>query len=218
VLLSDAYSGYAKSVRVANAEHLKKGLPPILMAFCNAHARRQFFPGQNDKATNVSEDAKFMISMYKEIYKLEAEAKGLADEEILEKRAKMKPIFEAMKAEALLKKDTYSSQSDMAAAYNYFLNYYEELTLFLTKPQVPIDNNRSERLLRSPVIGRKTWYGTHSPRGAEAAAVHFTIVEACKMNGVNPRRYYMDMVARIHGKQEPITPSQYKTLSADNTG
>jgi transposase len=218
VLLSDAYSGYSKSVRVTNKLRLEQGLAVILIAYCNAHARRQFFPGQKDNAKNVSEDAKFMISQYKEIYKLEDEAKGLSDEEVLKKRAAMKPYFEAMKTEALVKKDTYSNQSEMNRAYNYFLKYYDGLTLFLSNIYVPIDNNSSERLLRSPVIGRKTWYGTHSPRGAEAAAVHFTVVEACKLNKVNPRRYYMDMLARIHGKQDLMTPSEYKKLSTGNTG
>ena len=55
-------------------------------------------------------------------------------------------------------------------------------------------DNPAERLLRSPVVGRKTWYRTHSKAGAEAAAVHFSIVETCKMKGVNPREYYADAV------------------------
>ncbi len=57
---------------------------------------------------------------------------------------------------------------------------------------------------------RNTWYGTHSRRSAETAAVHFTIVESCKMIGVNPREFYMDAVRRIHAKLEPITPFEYK--------
>ena len=159
-----------------------------------------------------------MLDQYKEIYRLEDEAKGLSDEQKLLKRAEMKPIFEAMKAEALLKKDTYSTQSTMAAAYEYFLKHYDGLTLFLQNPQVPIDNNPSERLLRSPVVGRKTWYGTHSKKGAAVAAVHFSIVESCKLIGVNPREYYPAMVERIHQKQDLLTPSEYKKLGTANTG
>jgi hypothetical protein len=98
----------------------------------------------------------------------------------------------------------------MGSAYGYFLTNYQGLTLFLTNPLVPIDNNGSEGLLRSPVVGRKTWYGTHSRRGAAVAAVHFTIVETCKMNGVNPREFYLDATERIHSKRELLTPRQYK--------
>ena len=130
----------------------------------------------------------------------------------------MVPYFEAIKIEAESKIDSYSSKSTMGSAYNYFLKYYEGLTLFITNPLVPIDNNPAERLLRSPVVGRKTWYGTHSKAGAEAAAVHFSIVETCKMNGVNPREYYADAVARIHGKRELITPRQFRDSPDTGSG
>ena len=196
----------------------KHGFPLIRIAYCNSHARRRFYSDEKDSAKNVSGDAKFMLDQYKEIYRLNAEAKGLSDDEVLAKRAEMKPFFESMKAEALLKKDTYSTQSGMYEGYEYFLKYYDGLTLFLDNPTVPIDNNPSERLLRSPVVGRKTWYGTHSKRGAAVAAVHFTIVECCKLVGVNPREYYPAMVERIHNKQELLTPSEYKKLRATNTG
>ena len=49
---------------------------------------------------------------------------------------------------------------------------------FLMSPRLPIDNNPQERLLRNPVIGRKTWYGTHSKLGAETAAILFSLVES----------------------------------------
>jgi hypothetical protein len=207
-----------KSVREANKLRAERGLALIRIAYCNAHARRRFYSGEKDSAKNVGEDAKFMLDQYKEIYRLNAESKGKSREEILTKRKEMRPYFEIMKAEALLKKDTYSSQSAMADGYEYFLKYYDGLTLFLENPSVPIDNNPSERLLRSPVVGRKTWYGTHSRKGATVAAVHFTIVESCKLIGVNPREYYPAMVERIHAKQEILTPSEYAAQCAANTG
>jgi hypothetical protein len=105
----------------------------------------------------------------------------------------------------------------MYTAYNYFLKNYDGLTLFLTNHLVPIDNNGSERLLRGPVIGRKTWYGTHSKQGAQVAAVHFTINESCKLNGVNPREYYADAVQRIHQGKTLLTPRQYKLLQQIDT-
>lgn len=213
VLVSDAYSGYKKSVRVANKFRAEQGLALIQTAYCNAHARRQFSPGDDD----APDDAKFMVDQYEEIYRLNGEAKALGEAEVPAKRAAMKPYFEAMKDEALQKIGTYSSQSAMGGAYAYFLNYYEGLTLCLSNPAVPLDNNGSERLLRSHVVGRKTWYGTHSRRGAATAAVHFTVVESCKLNGVNPRAYYLDTVNRIHLKRELLTPRQYKARPTDNT-
>jgi len=210
VLVSDVYSGYGKSLKTINKiRKEEEGRPPIKAAYCNAHARRGFFSGDAD-SPEISDDAKFMIDRYKKIYKLEAESKGFSPDVILQKRGEMQSHFAAMKDEALKKIPAHSNKSQLGVAYSYFLKNYDGFTLFLSNPNVPIDNNGSERLLRSPVVGRKTWYGTHSPRGAKVAAVHFSIVESCKLNQVNPREYYLDSIDRIHSKKELLTPWQYK--------
>lgn len=206
-LLSDVYSGYGKSIRLANEIRTKKNLTAIIPAYCNAHARRKF---KDRDSAEVCEDAEWMVERYKEIYKLNKEAKDQPPEVVLEKRSEMRPIFEAMKEEASKKINSYSSKSQMADAYKYFMENYQGLTRFLDNHLISIDNNLSERLLRSHVVGRKTWYGTHSRRSAETAAVHFSIVESCKMIGVNPREFYMDAVRKIHSNLDPLTPSEYK--------
>ena len=211
-LLTDVYSGYKKSTREANQIRIEKKEEPIKMAYCNAHARRNFENTPKSEQGKLCADAQFMMDHYRKIYGIEASVKKLSGTDSLETRGQMKPVFEAMKAEANIKIHEYSSNSDMGKAYSYFLRNYEGLTIFLTNENIPIDNNRSERLLRSPVIGRKVWYGTHSKRGAMAAAVHFTIIETCKMNGVNPSLFYKDCIERIREKQEILTPSQYKAL------
>lgn len=217
VLLTDVYSAYKKSINEANELRAKEGRKPIKPAYCNSHARREFYPDKDNDQAGIVVDAEFMVDQYEEIYRLNTASKGLSDAGILEKRAQMKPYFETLQVQARQKIDTYSSKSSMGRAYAYFLNNFDGLTLFLSDPRVPIDNNASERLLRSHVVGRKTWYGTHSRGGAAAAAVHFSIVESCKMNRVNPRQYYLDMVDRIHLRQSPMTPSQYKEVPAFST-
>jgi transposase len=213
VLMRDAYTGYGKSVRIANQEREARGNELILSAYCNAHARREFkLP---EEISNL--DAEWVIDQYKKIYKLEDEAKVLDGPEKLRKRSEMRPIFESIKDEALKKVEQYSNQSQMAKAYKYFLKYYDGLTLFLDNPLISIDNNGSERLLRSHVVGRKTWYGTHSKRGAYTAAIHFTIVESCKLNKVNPRDFYLDAVERIHTNQQILTPYQFKHQRPPNS-
>lgn len=207
-LLTDVYSGYKRSIRLVNELRTQKNQPLLLAAFCNSHARR-LFKNQEDAAGTAC-DATSMVRQYDDIYKLNTQSKGQPPEVVLEKRAQMKPIFEAMKEEASRKINGYSSKSDIAAAYNYFIENYEGLTRFLDHHLIPIDNNASERLLRSHVIGRKTWYGTHSPAAAEAAAIHFTIVESCKLNQINPREFYLDAVQRIHTKKNVLTPYEYK--------
>ncbi len=205
VILTDVYSGYKKAVREANEIRAEKNAPLINMAYCNSHARRGFISSEREAPA----EAQFMIDRYKEIYKLEAETKNKSDLEILEGRSKMRLIFESMRDHARTHENSFSTKSGIAKAFNYFLRNFDGLTLFLTNSKVPIDNNQSERLLRSHVIGRKTWYGTHSPDGAQAAAIHFTIIEACKMNRINPRRYYAEMIQRLHAKKSILTPKEF---------
>jgi hypothetical protein len=94
---------------------------------------------------------------------------------------------------------------------NYFLKNYRGLTLFLSNENLPIDNNAAERILRNPVIGRKSWYGTHSPDGADTAAVLFSIFESCKLNQVNPAAYLKALIQSLHAGTSLFTPAVYKT-------
>ena len=122
----------------------------------------------------------------------------------------MSSHFEEMKNQAISLVPTFSSKSSMGKAMSYFLGNFNELTLFLENPAIPIDNNPQERLLRNPVIGRKTWYGTHSERGAETMAILFSIVESCKMNQVNPREYLKHLVQDLNQGKKTYTPATFK--------
>jgi len=104
----------------------------------------------------------------------------------------------------------------LVKAIDYFIKNFDELTYFLKLEDIPIDNNSQERLMRNPVIGRKTWYGTHSKKGAETNAVLFSLVESCKINKVNPRDYFRDIVHAIHEKREIFTPGEHLRMKAEN--
>ena len=211
VLVSDVYSGYKKSIRLANELRQNLGRPMIQAAFCNAHARREFYASDRPDQEALPSDAQFMLDQYQKIYRLEAEAKLLSGEAaILAKRTAMAPIFESMRAEAEAKQGSYSSKSQMASAYSYFLKNYDGLTLFLSNGKTPIDNNASERGLRSHVVGRKTWYGTHSKLGGRTAAILFSIVESCRLNAVNPREYFPKICADLLAGKDPYTPYEFK--------
>lgn len=205
-LISDVFSGYAKAVRITNEHRTKKGNPTILNCYCNAHARRKF---KGAETRNPEEVEKF-LSLYAKIYRLEKIALKRPLPRILRVRRLMKPLFEQMKNLSIQLQNTVSSKSLLAIAMNYFLKNFDELTHFLSDPELPIDNNHQERQLRSPVVGRKTWYGTHSKRGAETNAKLFTLVESCKLCGVNPREYFRCLIQDLHANKPPLTPAQFK--------
>lgn len=214
ILLTDVYSGYAKGTRIANEHRQRAGLPRICNAYCNAHSRRYFHNAWSfkDKKTGIRlyPESTFYLDHYHEIYQINGDANGQPPPRVLALRALMKPRFEAMKAKALEELARYSEKSKYSRALKYFLSNYEGLTLFLEDSEVPIDNNSQEGLLRNPVVGRKTWYGTHSERGALTAAILFTLVESCKLNHVNPREYFKRLVESLHAGLTPVTPHEFK--------
>jgi transposase len=203
-LMSDVYSGYVRTTTVVNEERDKKGIARLTKIYCNAHARRKFKEAGVFKA-----ESDFFLLRYQRIYRLEELSKGKSDAEILENRLKMGVIFAEMRHEALERLPGYSEKSAIVKAYRYFLKNFAGFTHFTKTADAPIDNNQQERLLRNPVIGRKTWYGTHSVRGAETAAVLFSIIESCKLNGVNPRIYIPTVVQAIHEKKPALTPAEF---------
>lgn len=205
VLMSDVYRGYDKAIRITNEHREQHGLTQIVSAHCNAHSRRNFF-----KMWPKYKETEFYLDHYHEIYDLNSKAKGQSPPEVLKLREQMRPRFEEMRAKALLELSSYSSKGKYAKALKYFINNYDTLTFFLTDADVPIDNNAQERNLRSHVVGRKTWYGTHSQRGALTAAIMFTIVETCKLNQVNPREYFECLIHDMLQGAKPYTPVDYK--------
>jgi len=84
-------------------------------------------------------------------------------------------------------------------------NHWSGATLFLDHPEVPMDNNESERRLRNPVVGRKNYYGSGSLWSGNLAAMMFTLFQTLLMHGINPKKYltaYFEQCAS-HGGSIP---------------
>lgn len=205
ILLTDVYAGYHKACGLANAQRLSDKKSLILNANCNAHARRYFF-----KVRDRYPEANYYLEVYQKIYALNTESKGKPPDEVLKLRLKMQEHFESMRDLAMQELADYPKGNQYEKALSYYLNNYEGLTIFLKDAEVPIDNNAQERLLRSHVVGRKTWYGTHSEQGAETAAILFSIVETCKLNGINPREYFPALIKDLLSGKKPYTPADFK--------
>jgi transposase len=69
-------------------------------------------------------------------------------------------------------------------------------------PELPLDNNTSERALRGPVIGRKNYYGSGSQASAELASRVWTITATAGRARINPLTYlraYLNECAQAGG-------------------
>jgi len=69
-------------------------------------------------------------------------------------------------------------------------------------PDAPLDNNAAERALRTPVVGRKNYYGSGSVVSAELAGAAWTITATAERAGLNPLAYltsYLHACAQAGG-------------------
>jgi transposase len=80
-------------------------------------------------------------------------------------------------------------KTPIGKAIRYCLNQWSKLTAFMLDGRLEISNNRAERSIKPFVIGRKNWLFASSPRGAEASATIYSLVETAKENGLNPLAY-----------------------------
>ena len=206
-LVSDVFSGYSKAVTDSNVFRRENNLPIIRNIYCNAHARRKF----KDAEDSFARESEFFLWCFRKIYSLENRR------EFKDRRKWQRLYYRLMERMGLKLKSSYSSKSSLVKGIEYLLRNFEGLTYFLNSEDIPIDNNSQERLMRSPVVGRKTWYGTHSRRGAETNAVLFSLVESCKLNKVNPRDYFRDIVHTIHENKKVFTPAEYLKLKEEKT-
>ena len=60
-----------------------------------------------------------------------------------------------------------------------------------------IDNLTAERALRGIAVGRKNWNVIGSDAAGKVAAVIYSLVETCRLNGINPEAYLTDVIDRI---------------------
>ncbi len=82
-------------------------------------------------------------------------------------------------------------------------NHWDGLTVFVDRPEIPMDNNKAERQVRGPVAGRKNYYGSGSDRSGRLAAVLFSIFQTLGHFNLNPGRWleaYLQACAENGGR------------------
>lgn len=161
----------------------------LTIAHCWAHADRKF-----KEATDPPEAVAKIRGWIAELYAIEREVESPfpGDEIALEKRRALRalrsaPIVAQIRDFALAQGGL--RRSDFGKALRYLLKYWKGLTVFLDDPRVPLDNNAAERALRGPVLGRKNFYGNRSEKGAEVAAILYSLIQTAKLHGLDPEKY-----------------------------
>ena len=73
------------------------------------------------------------------------------------------------------------------------LKRWASFTRFLADGHVCLTNNAAERALRGLALGRKSWLFAGSQRGADRAAVMYTLIATARLNDVDPQAWLADV-------------------------
>lgn len=161
--------------------------PGPTLAACWAHVVRKFRDAEADFP-----DAGVARGFIKKLYEIDAQAEN-RDERARLRRGESSEVLEQL--EQWLLAQTTLKTTSLGQAIRYTLGYWPRLKVFVDNPDVPLDNNRTERGIRGPVVGRKNHYGSRSKRGTEVAALFYSLIETAKLVGVEPRRYLQEAAA-----------------------
>lgn len=97
-----------------------------------------------------------------------------------------------------LQRKTLSKHAEMAKAFDYILNHWNALNEFCRDGWVEIDNNIGENALRSVAVGRKNYLFFGSDKGGESAAIIYSLLVTCKLNGVEPEDWLREVIRKIN--------------------
>jgi len=198
ILSVDRYSAYKAFA------HKKKH---VRLAFCWAHSRRDFlkfaqgFPSLRAWAGE-------WVELIGEVYHLnELRCQSLQErKKFLEQDAALRKALGGMKGrlrDELTEAKVDADQQKVLASMN---NHWKGLQVFVDHPQIPMDNNEAERILRPAAVGRKNYYGSGAVWSGQFAALMFSIFQTLLLWHINPRQWlheYLRECARFGGRPPP---------------
>ncbi|MDE9483988.1 IS66 family transposase, partial [Xenorhabdus bovienii] len=159
---------------------------------CMAHARRKFMSAKQVQGKNKTGKADLALSLIQSLYRVEQQIKGLSPAEKYRLRQeKALPILDKLSAWLIKTQSQMLPKSKLGEAVTYLGNQWPKLIRYLEDGRLSIDNNRAERAIKPFVIGRKAWLFSYTPRGAQASAILYSVIETAKANGLIPFDYVM---------------------------
>ncbi len=182
IIVCDRYAAYKKMIREVDGV--------FLLAYCWAHVRRDFLSLAGTQPAHEDWGLAW-VARIGTLYRLNdarlavrhrAARFGVADK-----------ALRAAVAAMLADREAELQHPDLPPARAKPLKslqaHWAGLTLFVDHPDVPMDNNNAERLMRNPVLGRKNFYGSRSLWSGHLAADLFSILHTLELWQINPRRW-----------------------------
>ena len=210
VLLTDGNASYARYAEKR---------PGVTHAECWAHARRHF-----EKALGSDDAVEEALLRIAGIYEIETWIRERGREGPDKLKARTEYSEPRVKAfwqwcDQQLHRDDLEPSHPLRQAVEYALRRQRSLAVFLSDPDVPIDTNHLERGLRCIPMGRRNWLFCWSEIGAEHVGILQSLLTTCRLHGVDPYTYLVDVLKRIAlhpaSRAEELTPRRWKALFAD---
>lgn len=168
----------------------------VALVGCMAHIRRKF----EHALSNDRKRASHVLELMQELYALERKAREEAytpEQRLALRHKEAKPAMDKLEKWLLENKDQVLPKSSIGEAINYALNRWKYMERYLEDGKLEIDNNLVENAIRPVAIGRKNYLFAGSPKGAEWAAIIYTLLSSAANCGHNPSEYLKDILLRL---------------------
>jgi len=186
----DGYQGYNRLTRPS-----RKGGDPIRVAHCWAHARRKLKEVFDRDGSEIAAEGLRRIAR---IYAVEAEIRGInAGQRLSARQARSVPLVEDFGAWLQEQRLRVSAKSRLGEKLGYIHNHWNGLQTFLTDGRVEIDSNSVENLIRPIALNRKNALFAGHDEGGKAWGRIASLIETCKINGVEPFAYLKAILEAI---------------------
>lgn len=154
------------------------------LAFCWAHVRRRFYELAVAGPAPIASEALERIAG---LYAIEGEIRGRsADERRAVRQEKSRPMIDEFEPWLRARLALISQKTKLAEAIRYALSRWQGLTRFIDDGRIEIDSNVVERAIRPIALNRKNALFAGSDGGGEHWAVITSLIETCKLIGVEP--------------------------------
>ena len=189
ILQADAYAGF-------NELYAAKRRPgPITEAACWAHGRRKLFKLAEVARAPLAAEAVRRIDA---IFAAERAINGLpAEQRLAIRQTQIAPLVDELETWMREQRARMSRHAEVGKAMDYMLTRWDAFSRFLHDGRICLTNNAAELELRGVALGRKAWMFAGSDRGGERAAAMYSLIATAKLNGVDPRAWLADVLARI---------------------
>jgi transposase len=191
------FEGFFQSDGYEVYDLVSRERPALTHVGCMAHVRRDFFDAK--KSSKKAGSADEALAMIATLYAAEHRRANHPDpQEFLSwRRTTVAPVLDKFHAWLQRKNAQVPPKLLLGQAVGYALGQWPKLVRYLEHPDLTPDNNACERAVRPFVLGRKNWLFSGSPRGAEASATLYTLVETAKANGREPYFYLRKLFTEL---------------------